>query len=87
MTDQPPVRFANAGTNNECLGCGGHVQPGTIRVYGDNAGRLYACPSCSTPRDLRQGAGKNPEYDPETHRGSSTMSGYHPLFGGPDDES
>lgn len=82
--DCAAVRFANAGTNNEYLGCSGHVQPGTVRIYGKNDGRLDACPACSTPRNLRQGAGKDPDYDPAVDRGKSTASGYHPIVGGDD---
>lgn len=69
-------------SSNQCLGCGAHVTPSLVRGYGTNDGRLFACLECSTPRDLRQGAGRDPDYDPETDRGRSTASGYHPIFGG-----
>lgn len=68
------------GTHSHCLGCGEHVQPGTIRIYGTNDGRLFACIQCSTPRDLRQGAGMNPDYDPAEDRGET--SDKLPVFNG-----
>lgn len=67
-------------THHHCLGCGEHVHPDTPRVYGDNDDDLFACVSCSTPRDLRQGAGKDPDYDPLVDRGDTSEN--HPIFDG-----
>ena len=82
VENRAPVQFVDATPNNECLGCGAHVTPQTVRGYGDNDGNLYACNQCSTPRDLRQGAGKDPDYNPERDRGRASVSGYHPIFPG-----
>lgn len=79
MSAERPLWSPDA-TTHECRGCGSHVTPQMVRGYGTNDGRLFACTNCSTPRDLRQGAGKDPHYDPERDRGQSTASGYHPIF-------
>ncbi len=62
---------------HRCETCGTHVHPDMIRVYGDENGDLYACIECSTPRDLRQGAGVDPTYERGPSRGD-----HHPVFGG-----
>ncbi|WP_425603079.1 DUF7563 family protein [Halosolutus gelatinilyticus] len=83
--DRPTWADMTLDDGHHCLSCGAHVHERTIAGYGDNDGNLFACPDCSTPRDLRQGAGRDPDYDLEEDRGQSTASGYHPIFGDSDE--
>jgi hypothetical protein len=51
-------------------------------VFGDNHDRLFHCPSCAgiSLRDLKYGAGTDPEYDPAEDRGRSAEQ--LPIFPG-----
>lgn len=63
-----------------CRNCGEHVLEQTARVFGDNRDRLWHCNSCVSLRDLAQGAGTDPDYDPSIDRGQSSEN--HPIFPG-----
>ncbi|WP_226043327.1 hypothetical protein [Natrinema sp. DC36] len=77
----PLVDTLSVDTHRTCRNCGTHVTKQTIRVFGVE-GVLYHCPSCPSicARDLRQGAGKDPDYDPVEDRGDT--SEHHPIFNG-----
>ena len=45
---------------NTCESCSEPVSTQFARVFGDSDGTLWACQSCSTTRDLQQGAGAAP---------------------------
>jgi len=66
-----------------CRNCGTHVTNRTIGVFGVD-GVLYHCTSCPDicARDMRQGAGKDPDYDPLVDRGDTSEN--HPIFNGGD---
>lgn len=65
-----------------CRNCESHVLEQTARVFGDNQDRLFHCPHCLSVRDLKFGAGTDPDYDPAEDRGQT--SDKHPIF--PDTE-
>lgn len=81
----PLVDTLSVDSHRTCRNCGTHVDKGTIRVFGVD-GVLYHCTNCESPeiywRDMRQGAGKDPDYDPLTDRGRSSDN--HPIFPGGD---
>jgi hypothetical protein len=45
----------------ECESCGGAVSPDYARVFGDNSGRIWACPECRSQTDVFEGAGADPD--------------------------
>ncbi len=59
-------------TQTTCQNCGEPVLDGTARVFGDNQNRLWHCRECLSQRDLHNGAGFRPDYDPERDRGDSS---------------
>lgn len=81
----PLAQTLSVDAHRTCRNCGTHVDKGTIRVFGVD-GVLYHCMSCESPpicaRDMRQGAGKDPDYDPLEDRGQTSEN--HDIFGGPD---
>lgn len=70
---------------NRCRNCGKHVTDALVRGYSDNDDVLWHCPDCPDlcARDMRNGAGKNPDYDPARDRVQSTRSGHYPMDGDP----
>lgn len=88
-TDERPAWVPGRGkTTNRCQNCDSHVHPRTILVYGTNGGVLHHCHNCEGIfyRDLRHGAGCDPEYDPETDRERNLTSDNHPIYLEVDDE-
>ena len=81
--DDPLVATLSVDDHRTCRNCGTHVTKRTIRGFSDNDDILWHCPSCPDIcfRDMRQGAGKDPDYDPLTDRGDTSEN--HPIFNGP----
>lgn len=44
-----------------CAGCGAHVDPDTVRVFGNTDGTLHGCQQCLTRSALNHGAGADPD--------------------------
>lgn len=73
-----PGQSASSGT--VCQNCGTKLTRQFARVFGDNRDVAHHCGDCEeiSYRDLKWGAGSNPDYDPETDRGSSSENA--PIF-------
>lgn len=68
---------------HRCQNCGTQVTRQFARVFGDaETDTLWHCPDCEDIcyRDLKQGAGARPDYDPAVDRGQTTE--HYPVFGG-----
>ena len=50
-----------SGETRSCAGCGAHVQPATVRVFGDDNGVLHGCQRCLSRGALHSGAGADPD--------------------------
>lgn len=42
-----------------CGRCNSHISFTFARVFGNNEDEVYACPACSTMRELRNGEARN----------------------------
>ncbi|MUV86495.1 hypothetical protein GJ631_07915, partial [Natronomonas sp. CBA1123] len=49
-------------TMPECATCGDHVSVRFTRVFGDDEGVVYACPSCSTNAGIGEATRERNEY-------------------------
>lgn len=47
-----------------CRDCGAYVSKQFARVFGDNAHRVYGCPSCSTFRERSEGGASESDSKP-----------------------
>ncbi|WP_276257166.1 DUF7563 family protein [Halomontanus rarus] len=63
-----------------CQNCGTEHTLQFARVFGDSTDTLFHCEECDniSYRDLKQGAGSDPDYDPAVDRG--TASENTPIF-------
>lgn len=86
-TDQPRWTPTTAAAQTVCRNCESPHTRQYVRVYGSNDNILWHCHDCDEPaicgRDMKQGAGTTPDYDPATDRGKT--SGKMPLFDGGSD--
>lgn len=77
-----PTVNTDTSSPHACRNCGAQHTLQYVRVYGDNRDTLCHCHDCSEPeicgRDMKQGAGSNPNYDPTIDRGKTTE--HYPLF-------
>ena len=55
MQPWPPI--TESGEKRECTNCGAHVSAVFRRAFSDDSGRVHACPSCTTYRELEETAG------------------------------
>lgn len=69
-------------SHRQCRNCGSHIQTQTARVFGDENDDLWHCHNCEniTQRDMKAGAGRDPDYDPRTDRLATGSSGRNPIF-------
>ena len=77
-----PTGKTDTQSPHACRNCGSQHTRQYVRVYGSNDNTLWHCHDCDEPeicgRDMKQGAGTDPDYDPAADRGETTDQ--FPLF-------
>lgn len=64
----------DAYTDDQCQYCGAYVSQRYRRVSGDNNDIAHACPTCTTGREITNGAAANPDHVPdEIQQGHATI--------------